>query len=87
VEKAAQLIYESERPLILAGHGVIIAQAFYELQELAEKANIPVITTLLGISGFPPDHPLYLGMPGMHALEQLGHLGGRPAGGHRHEVR
>jgi acetolactate synthase-1/2/3 large subunit len=68
VEKAAQLIYESERPLILAGHGVIIAQAFYELQELAEKANIPVITTLLGISGFPPDHPLYLGMPGMHGM-------------------
>jgi len=68
VEKAAQLIAEAERPLILAGHGVIISQAYYELRELAEKANVPVITTLLGISGFPPDHPLYLGMPGMHGM-------------------
>jgi acetolactate synthase-1/2/3 large subunit len=68
VEKAARLIYESQRPLILAGHGVIIAQAYYELRELAEKANVPVITTLLGISGFPPDHPLHLGMPGMHGM-------------------
>jgi len=68
VTRAAQLIRESERPLILAGHGVRISQAFQELRALAEKANIPVITTLLGISGFPGSHPLYLGMPGMHGM-------------------
>ena len=68
VAKAAQLITESERPLILAGHGVRIAQAYDELRELAEKANLPVITTLLGISSFPGTHPLYMGMPGMHGM-------------------
>ena len=68
VTKAAELINEAKRPVILSGHGVIIAQAFQELRELAEKANIPVITTLLGISGFPGSHPLYLGMPGMHGM-------------------
>lgn len=68
VAKAAELIETSERPLILSGHGVIISRAFAEIRELAEKANIPVITTLLGISGFPGTHPLYLGMPGMHGM-------------------
>ncbi len=68
VAKAAELIEASERPLILSGHGVIISRAFAEIRELAEKANIPVITTLLGISGFPGTHPLYLGMPGMHGM-------------------
>jgi len=68
VAEAAALIEQSNRPLILAGHGVRIAQAYQELRELAEKANIPVITTLLGISGFPGSHPLYLGMPGMHGM-------------------
>src|SRR5207249_11753952 len=53
VKKAAQLISESERPLILAGHGVVISRAADELRELAEKAQIPVITTLLGIGGCP----------------------------------
>src|SRR5688572_10870831 len=68
VKKAAQLINESQRPLILAGHGVILSQAYDELRTLAETADIPVITTLLGISSFPGSHPLYLGMPGMHGL-------------------
>lgn len=68
VAKAAELITEAQRPLILAGHGVIIAKAYRELRDLAEKANIPVITTLLGISGFPGTHPLNLGMPGMHGM-------------------
>ena len=66
--KAAELIEQSERPIILSGHGVILSHAFAEVRELAEKANIPVITTLLGISGFPGTHPLYLGMPGMHGM-------------------
>jgi acetolactate synthase-1/2/3 large subunit len=68
IRKAAQLIAEAERPLILAGHGVVIARAFDELRELAEKGHIPVICTLLGIGGFPGSHELYMGMPGMHGM-------------------
>ncbi len=66
IKKAAKLIAESKRPVILAGRGVIISGAYEELRELAEKAQIPVITTLLGISSFPEDHVLSLGMLGMH---------------------
>ena len=54
--------------MIIAGHGVIISGAYAELMEFAEKTHIPVITTLLGISGFPGTHPLYMGMPGMHGM-------------------
>ncbi|MBI2846584.1 MAG: biosynthetic-type acetolactate synthase large subunit [Chloroflexi bacterium] len=68
VKTAAKLIMESERPLIMAGHGVILSRAYSELRELAEKTQIPVITTLLGISSFPGSHPLCLGMPGMHGM-------------------
>jgi acetolactate synthase-1/2/3 large subunit len=50
----------------MAGHGVMLAGAYAELRVLAERTGIPVITTLLGISGFPESHPLHLGMPGMH---------------------
>ncbi len=66
VQKAAQLIAAAERPLIMAGHGVLLARATDELRCLAERTGIPVITTLLGISGFSEEHPLHLGMPGMH---------------------
>jgi acetolactate synthase-1/2/3 large subunit len=68
IDKAARLINAAHRPLILAGHGVIISHAYNELKELAEKAQVPVITTLLGISSFPPDHILHVGMPGMHGM-------------------
>ena len=68
VAQASKLINEAERPIILAGHGVLISHAYKELCELAEKAQIPVITTLLGISSFPNDHYLNLGMPGMHGM-------------------
>jgi acetolactate synthase-1/2/3 large subunit len=68
VKRAAQLIARAHRPVILAGHGVIISRAFKELRELAEKAQVPVITTLLGIGGIPSDHVLNLGMPGMHGV-------------------
>jgi acetolactate synthase-1/2/3 large subunit len=64
--EAAQLIAEAQRPLIMAGHGVVLSGAYPELRVLAERTGIPVITTLLGISGFPESHPLHLGMPGMH---------------------
>src|SRR5881409_1535638 len=66
VRKAARLIAGAERPLLMVGHGVILAQAYAEVRALAEKTGIPVITTLLGISAFPDGHPLHLGMPGMH---------------------
>ena len=68
IRRAARLIETAERPIILAGHGVILSQAFDELRELAEKAQIPVVPTLLGISGFPDDHVLCVGMPGMHGM-------------------
>ena len=66
IRRAAQLIAQAKRPVILAGHGVIISRAYDELKELAEKAQIPVITTLLGLSSFPTRHVLNVGMPGMH---------------------
>jgi len=66
IRKAAQLIAEAQRPVILAGHGVRISGAFDELLALAEKADLPVITTLLGLSSFPGTHELAMGMPGMH---------------------
>jgi acetolactate synthase-1/2/3 large subunit len=68
IKKAAQLIDEAERPLILAGHGVVISHAYDELRELAERAHIPVICTLLGLGGFPGSHELFMGMPGMHGM-------------------
>ena len=68
IRRAARLIAQSNRPVILAGHGIIFSNAFDELKELAEKAQVPVITTLLGISSFPEDHVLSVGMPGMHGM-------------------
>jgi acetolactate synthase-1/2/3 large subunit len=66
VASAAQLIAQAKRPLIMSGHGVILASAYHELHAFAEKTHIPVITTLLGLSAFPETHPLAIGMPGMH---------------------
>ena len=68
VEKAARMINESARPVIIAGRGVHISRAYEELMELAEKAQIPVITTLLGLGSFPGKHVLSMGMPGMHGV-------------------
>ncbi len=61
-----ELIAAAERPLILAGHGIILGGAEAAVQAFAEKAHIPVAMTLLGIGGFPASHPLNLGMMGMH---------------------
>ena len=68
IKKAAKLINEAQRPLIIAGRGVIISGAYNELKQLAESAQIPVITTLLGISCFPESHVLSYGMLGMHGM-------------------
>jgi acetolactate synthase-1/2/3 large subunit len=62
------LINGAERPIIIAGRGVIISGAFAELKDLAEKAQIPVITTLLGIGCFPETHVLSFGWLGMHGM-------------------
>jgi len=66
VQQAARMINEARKPLIIAGHGVVLAGAEDELMELLEKTRIPVVTTLLGISAMPETHPLCLGMAGMH---------------------
>ena len=68
IKKAAKMISEAERPIIIAGRGVNISRAFDELRQLAEKAQIPVVTTLLGIGCFPQDHALSYGMLGMHGM-------------------
>ena len=68
IAAAAHLINQAERPVILAGHGVLISRAWDELRILAEKTQIPVITTLLGIGSLPTDHVLHMGMPGMHGM-------------------
>ena len=64
--RAAELIEKAERPLILAGAGVIRSGSTQALLEFADKAHVPVALTLLGIGGFPQSHPLCLGMMGMH---------------------
>lgn len=66
LKTAAKLINEAKQPLIIAGRGVIISGASAELKELAERAQLPVITTLLGIGCFPESHVLSYGMAGMH---------------------
>ena len=66
VAAAAALINNAQKPFILCGHGVLLSGAEKALIELAEKAQIPVGATLLGLSAVPVDHPLYVGMLGMH---------------------
>ncbi|HEY0784883.1 MAG TPA: biosynthetic-type acetolactate synthase large subunit [Acidobacteriaceae bacterium] len=66
ITDAATLIRSSLRPVLLAGHGVIEAKATARLMALAERMQIPVAETLLGLGGFPASHPLSLGMMGMH---------------------
>ena len=72
-EQALELIHNSKRPVILAGHGIIISGAMAEVREFAERAGIPVALTLLGIGAFPAAHPLNLGMMGMHGEAWVNH--------------
>jgi acetolactate synthase I/II/III large subunit len=72
-EQALDLIHNAKRPVILAGHGIIISGAMNEVREFAEKAGIPVALTLLGIGAFPAAHPLNLGMMGMHGEAWVNH--------------
>ena len=66
IERAAELISSAERPMIYGGGGINSADAQEELVALAERADMPVTMTLLGKGGFPEEHELCLGMPGMH---------------------
>ncbi len=66
IKDAARVIQESQRPVIYAGGGILKAGASKVLRELAEVTGIPVVTTLMGRGGIPDEHPLCLGMPGMH---------------------
>lgn len=66
VAEAAKLINEAKKPLMLVGHGVLISGAQKELIALAEKAGIPMASTLMGLSAVPVKHPLYVGYLGMH---------------------
>ncbi|HII70309.1 TPA: acetolactate synthase large subunit [Methanopyrus kandleri] len=69
IKRAAELLAEAERPVILAGGGCVISNATRELIELAELLGAPVATTLMGKGAFPEDHPLALGMAGMHGTK------------------
>ncbi len=66
IRKAAELIVRAERPVIYAGGGILKARAADALRELAELCDIHVVTTLMARGAFPDEHPLALGMPGMH---------------------
>jgi len=66
IKEAARLILESREPVLYVGGGVLKARAADALRELAELIDVPVVTTLMARGAFPDDHPLCLGMPGMH---------------------
>jgi len=66
VKAAADIINEAKKPIVLFGHGVVLGHAEDELKELIEKTGIPAAWTLLGLSALPSDHPLNVGMLGMH---------------------
>jgi len=72
--QALDLIRNSKRPVILAGHGIIISGAMREVRDFAERAGIPVAMTLLGLGAFPASHPLNLGMMGMHGEAWVNHM-------------
>jgi acetolactate synthase-1/2/3 large subunit len=73
LERAASMIDHAERPVILAGHGIVKAGAGELLRAFVEKAHVPVASTLLGLGGFPATHPMSLGMMGMHGEAWVNH--------------
>lgn len=68
IKKVCEALKAAERPLICAGGGVIAADACRELRDFAEKTRIPVVSTMMGLGIFPTEHPLYMGMLGMHGV-------------------
>ncbi len=74
LERIAEMIRKSKRPLIYAGGGIVNADAGASLLALARKNSIPVALTLMGLGAFPPDDPLYAGMLGMHGAHFTNHV-------------
>src|SRR2546423_8584072 len=72
-DDALELIHNAKRPVILAGHGIIISGAMREVRDFAERAGVPVALTLLGLGALPASHPLNLGMMGMHGEAWVNH--------------
>lgn len=70
---AAELIRAARKPIILAGQGVLLSGAMKEVREFAERVNVPVAMTLLGLGAFPASHPLNIGMMGMHGESWVNH--------------
>ncbi|HSU59756.1 MAG TPA: biosynthetic-type acetolactate synthase large subunit [Bryobacteraceae bacterium] len=66
IRRAAQMIWEAERPFVYAGGGIIAANASAELRALVELADVPTVCTLMGLGGLPAEHPNFISMPGMH---------------------
>jgi len=66
IDEAVDLINNAKKPLLLAGHGILLSNAEKELLAFVEKTGIPVASTLLGLDSFPQNHPQYVGMLGMH---------------------
>src|SRR6202044_2830801 len=66
IDMAAEFLNNAKRPFMLIGHGILVSKAEKEVAELAEKGGIPVGSTLLGLSAMHYDHPMYVGMLGMH---------------------
>ena len=73
IEEAARVIDAAERPIIFAGHGIILGDAANELKTFAEKTGTPILNTLLGLGSIPPDHALAYGMMGMHGSYWANH--------------
>jgi len=73
LQEFVNMVNAAEKPVILAGHGVLLSRACKEVMDIAEKASIPIATTLLGIGGVPDSHPLVLGMMGMHGESWVNH--------------
>ena len=66
IRRAAQMMWEAERPLVYAGGGIVAANASAELREFVEVLDAPAVTTLMGLGGLPSNHPNFVSMPGMH---------------------
>jgi acetolactate synthase I/II/III large subunit len=66
IRRAAQMMWEAERPLVYAGGGIILGKAHAELRELVELLDFPAVCTLMGLGGLPGSHPNFISMPGMH---------------------
>jgi acetolactate synthase I/II/III large subunit len=66
IRRAAQLIWESERPMVYAGGGILSGEASSELRQFVERIDAPAVTTLMGLGAMPSNHPNYISMPGMH---------------------